>query len=364
VAVASASIRQADEPAFPGFVRSFAFDAGRTTWIDSAWVLRTRMRSGAETKLLYTDPYKETPENVATSAVFLRQNRLVLERSRLLWWSRRARSGGGDVNEYVYTASVESRKGTKIADYVNNGDQGGFITGLAGDSSGLSYSVVNVNAASPAGGSPYRVTAGGLWSVIGLRRQRVPGVPPGFLMTRAAGRVAIVPAELGDQNAGLPRRTGIVEIRDAASGSLISSISPTLVDAVALSSTTVAVLVGGRVSSRNVAGQPGVAVLAGARIERYDIATGQLTGSTPAPPDTVVDLDMSGNRVALRTTSAIKLLDIRTGHISTIASTSPWRPAGVAISGSTVAWMESKRIAPGEASKKTFQTRIRTLVLS
>src|SRR5664279_433548 len=47
---------------FAGVARSFDADAGRVAWIDSAWALHVRsLRSGVETRILYTNPYEEIP---------------------------------------------------------------------------------------------------------------------------------------------------------------------------------------------------------------------------------------------------------------------------------------------------------------
>ena len=59
---------------------------------------------------------------------------------------------------------------------------------------------------------------------------------------------------------------------------------------------------------------------------------------------------------------SIGLLDAATGKMSTVVTTQ-WRPTAVRIDGGTVAWVEQRRIALGEVSKKTFRARIRTVAL-
>lgn len=330
---------------FPGIARAFAYDAGRVAWIDSAWALRIRtVRTGAERKILYTNPYEEIPDFPAEITPFLAANRrLVLERRRLVWRSTRGRSLA-EAADHVYIGTVDAGRGRRVATEVHtDGWVGGYVTGIAGDGSGFSYGVVTVEQVAPESDRTH-VVGGSLWLIVDGRLRRVPDTPPAIVFARAAGRVAIAPVDLNERSGGDPVPAGTVEIRNATTGALISTFSVGRVRAVAL--------------SREIA-----AVLVGRRIKRYDVVSGQLLGLTVVPADTAFDLDMAADRIVFRPKSAINVLDASTGRISTAATTTPWRPSGVAVDGRTVSWAESRRIAPGEVSKKTFRTRIRTAAL-
>jgi hypothetical protein len=315
------------------------------------------LKTGLETNLSYTNQYQELPNYSGGTD-------LELAGGKLWWLSRRGEDTIGDVAEHVYEAPVVATRGRRIATYKNNDYQGGFVTGLGADRLGQSYSFVQ-RKASDADGDPPCTSTGGLNSLVGSRLRRVPGFQPGSLMARADGRVAFAPAETGDpkRSCGRPTPAETVEVHDASTGAPISTVAAGKIDAVAMSRQTVVILAGGSIGERTVAGRSHVPVVTRGRIERFSIATGKLVGSTMAPFQTVLDLDMDGVWVVFRTRYSVEALDTRVGRISTIAATSPWQPGGVAIDGNTVAWVETKRIAAGEPSRKTFVSRIRTRTL-
>jgi hypothetical protein len=107
-----------------------------------------------------------------------------------------------------------------------------------------------------------------------------------------------------------------------------------------------------------------VAVLTVNRINRYRVSDGELVGSTPVPADTAAELEATVGHAVFRTRHSVRLIDLSTGTMRTLATTTSWQPTAVAIDGRTVSWAESRRVAPGEPSRRTFQTRIRTLVVS
>ena len=216
---------------FPGVAREFDYEAGRVAWIDSAWALRVRVvRTGAQQKFLYTNPYEEIP-------AFSSRRRLVLEQRRLLWLSTRGLGSRGlaDHADHVYLGDVERLRGRRVARYVHFGGlDGSSVNGVAGDSTGFSYGVVTVRETAP-DSRRYRVTGGAVWSVIDGRPRLVPDTPPAIVLGRAAGRVAIAPLDTSERRSGVPVAAGPVEIRNATSGVLVSSFSPGPVRAFALS---------------------------------------------------------------------------------------------------------------------------------
>jgi hypothetical protein len=336
-AARAATPRPVTVTSFAGFARELDVAAGRVAWIDSAWALRMRsLRSGVETKILYTNPYNELPSTSPAP-------RLLLEPRRSVWLSTRA-TGMFDIADRVFLAAGDSPRAQRIASTGRlDGFDGGYVTGVAGDSSGFSYGIVVVK---KIGENPetYQVSGGGVWAAAGAAPRRVPGAAPSIVLAYAAGRVAIAPVDTSARANGRPVAAGPLEIRNATTGSLVSGVSPGgAVRAAALSPTTLTLLVG-------------------SRVERYDVASGMLLGSTTVPGDIVAELRISGERIVFRRTHSIGLLDAATGRVATLTATS-WRPTGVAIDGRTVAWAETRRIAPGEPSKKTFAARIRALTL-
>jgi hypothetical protein len=334
---------------FPGVARSFDADAGRVAWIDSAWALHVRsLRSGVETKVLYTNPYEEIPMSRSGPRLVLEYSatRLVLEPRRLAWISTRG-AGMFYYAEHVYVAPVGATHGHRVANVLHgDGTDGGYIMGLAGDAAGFAYGVAMVKPIGP-DQQFFQVSGGGVFTLTGATPRKLPGAPPAIVLAETAGRLAIAPLDTNQSTDGTPLATGSIEIRNAMTGALVSSVTPAgVLRAATLTPTT-------------------LAVLAGSRIVRYDIASGQLLGSTPVPTNTAADLESSGTRIAFRRTRSVAVLDATTGRISTVVAT-PWRPTSVALDGPKLTWAERLRIAPGDVfdqSKKDFTTRVKTITL-
>ncbi|MGH3043294.1 MAG: hypothetical protein ACRDM2_01080 [Gaiellaceae bacterium] len=139
-----------------------------------------------------------------------------------------------------------------------------------------------------------RVTAGPSGLVMG----NVPGAPGsvGSTIAYAAGRVALVPLENGEPPSHDPGR---VEIRDVATGALVSQFTPAApVRAVALSQSVAAVLTKAGGS---------------ARIETYDVQTGALRDSWTPRNAIFPSLDLAGQRIVYRVGTEIRVLRIDTG---------------------------------------------------
>jgi hypothetical protein len=336
-AAAASGPRATTVVTFPGVARSFDADAGRVAWIDSAWILHVRpLRSGAGTTIRYTNPYQEVPSASAGPP-------LVLGRRRLLWLSTRGVAMFEDADR-VYVASVGATRGRRLTNAVHSeGGAGGYVTGLAGDDAGFAYGTVTVDQTETEV-TRYQVSGGGVWTLAGAMPRRLPGAPPAVVLAESAGRIAIAPVDTGRRGTGTPVAGHSVEIRNATTGAVVSSVSTTgAVRAAALSPTTLTVILDGRLAY-------------------YRVADGRLLGYAAIPADTAAELDGAGARVAFRRTRSIGVADTTSGRVSTVVTTS-WRPTGVALDGGTLAWAESRRVAPGEVSRKTYTARVRTLVL-
>ena len=321
---------------FPGVVRAFDYEAARIAWIDSAWVLRGRsVRSGAESATFYTNPYEEIP---APGSV----GRLVLGESRLLWVSTRG-TGMFEEADHVYTAEIGAAKGQRLTtEEHGDGSDGAYVTGLAGDRGGFSFGSVVVEAVG-ADKQSYQVTGGGVWSVVKGVPHRLSGAPPAYVAARSSGRVALRPVSRDVRPAGTPIPAGPVEVRNATTGASISRFDPGAVRSLAMNAAY-------------------VAVLTGRRIVLYDVHEGRLAGSTRVPADTAADIVVAGQFVVFHTQSGVHILDPTSGWLYTLATTkAPWKITNIAADLSTIAWVESRRVAAGEPARRTFVSRVRTV---
>jgi hypothetical protein len=320
---------------FSGFAYELGFEGDRVVWIDKAWILRVRaVSSGTQSAIHYTNFYEEMPD-----PDFSDRPRLALAGQRLAWLSTRG-AGRGFSNDHVYTARIEDTSGRRLFTVQHAEDgEGGYVTGLAGDSLGFSYGLVKVEGDS--GQGIYHVAGGGVWTMVGAQRRRLPGVPPGIVLARAAGRIAVAPVVTDERSGASPVATGLVEIRDAENGTLISSFTPGFVRPLLALTAEIA------------------AVRKGSRIDWYDPKSGTLLGSVSLPSKTETPLVASGHLIAVRTAHALKVLDTETRRVSAIPVAAPWHPLRVAISGSTVAWTEVRITA----DRKGFITRINVVAL-
>jgi hypothetical protein len=320
---------------FPGFAYQLGFEGDSLVWIDKAWILRVRaVSSGTQRAIHYTNFYEEISDPDSSG-----RSRLAIAGERLAWLSTRG-AGRFFYNDHVYTARIDDTSGRRLftAQHAEDGE-GGYVTGLAGDSLGFSYGFVKVEG--DAGQGIYRVSGGGVWTMAGAQRHRLPGAPPGVVLARAAGRVAIAPVVTDARSGASPMATGLVEIRDAENGTLISSFTPGFVRPLLALTAEIA------------------AVRKGSRIDWYDPGSGNLLGRVSLPSSTNSPLAASGRLVAVRTAHTVKVLDTETRRVSTIPVAAPWHPSLIAISGATVAWAEVRLTL----DRKGFITRINVAAL-
>jgi hypothetical protein len=153
---------------------------------------------------------------------------------------------------------------------------------------------------------------------------------PAALLAASRERIALVPAVRIDSFGQFGvAENGLVEIRNASNGSLVSSFAPVgTVRGLALTGTTVAVLVA---SGRTK------------RIERYSITTGTLLRTTWVRRSTVSELDMAGHRILFRTGWTIRVLNARTGLVRRVV-TLGGPPLGLSIEGRRVVWAGNRTI--------------------
>jgi hypothetical protein len=224
---------------------------------------------------------------------------LVLGAGRAVWME----DVGGSVRTWsIYTAAVADRRLKWLTEFEQTGGAGDHPI-LAGD--GRTLALAWASSDVPAGDETncldddvpcrFTVVGGGARRVVGGTTVRIPGVPPAAYFAASAGRIAVVPADRTIRSSPVPRAVegGPVQIRDAVTGTLVSSFAPTgTVRAVALSSRIAAVLVT----------EAGVR-----RIDRYDAVNGALLGKTIVPAATA-ELELAGRTVVFRAGKSIWIL--------------------------------------------------------
>lgn len=240
------------------------------------------------------------------------------------------------------TAAVGDRRVTRLASFTGPGLEsgGGGLPIVDEDGTGPVYAdypwTEVMNAAEcwdmdndmPTASCRYRLR-GHVWRVVGRARRRVPRIGPAFAVAATPSRVAYVPgstAETTGTPAGPERRIVVRRLRDGAPVGEIAVDDE--VKALAFSGSIVAVLV------QDATGE--------ARIERYEVAMGQLIGATVVPnaPSVLHDIRSSldvGHRVVYRIRNAIHVLAVRDGDDSVV-----WRtrrpPLDLAIEGRRIVW--------------------------
>jgi hypothetical protein len=259
---------------------------------------------------------------------------LVLGGGRALW----VEDVGGSTRTWtIYTAAIDDRRVRWLTELGETGGVGDYYD-LAADGPTRAFAWATVDF--PEDDEPtcweddvpcrYAVVGGRARRVVGRTSVRIPGVPPPVDFDASAGRIAVVPADRTIRANPVPRAVadGPVEIRDAESGTLVTSFAPTgRVWAVALAGRSAAVL---------------VARADGKRIERYDAVTGALRGARPVPANTATDLDVAGTRVVYRVGRAIRLFD--SARAATSRLWTPRRtPMDVSIEGRRVVWATNSR---------------------
>jgi hypothetical protein len=161
--------------------------------------------------------------------------------------------------------------------------------------------------------------------VPGASGATLTGVPFSRTLVFAAGRVALVPLEIGQS----PYHSADhVEIRDVATGALLSQFSPAgAIKALALSQSAAVVLV------RDTNGDTW--------IEHRAIATGALERSWPVRKAIFPALDVHGPRIVYRIGAEIRVLRMDTGRsrlLHRVTSPTFFTIGDVQIEGNRVVW--------------------------
>jgi len=259
--------------------------------------------------------------------------------SPALLWSLHETAAQSLKFDYVVGATVHDpleRRFQEVA-HANHG-AGLWLAGLAGSGSTLVYAVAQVayknqveclSAPQEPGACDLKIAGGGVFRVVG-RKAPVPvkHAPAAVLVAASGPDIALVPAVGTSTTDGHPLASpnDAVEVRDAVTGSVVTSISPDGTPvAIALSESALAVL------SRSA----GTILLSW-----YDPTSGNELGSLKVPAATNPELSAGDGTLVFRVGRSIRAVDTATKHIRTIAKAAA-TPVGLSIAGKRIAWAEN-----------------------
>ena len=261
--------------------------------------------------------------------------------SPALLWTLRESAAQSLRFDYVLGATVGDPNERRFQEvtHANHGD-GLWLSGLAGSGSTLLYSVTQVeykdqvaclSTPKQPGACALKITGGGVYRVVGRKPPTlIKGAPASVAIAVSGSDVACVPAVGTSATDGHPiaAADNPIEIRDVASGSLVTSITPSGAPlAIALSDTTLAVL-----------DKPSTGT--GLELSWYDLNAGTELGSVTVPAQTTASLALADGAVVFRVGNSIRTVDLTSQAVKTIA-TATATPIGLSASGSRVAWAEN-----------------------
>ena len=241
--------------------------------------------------------------------------------------------------DYVVGATVADpveRRFQEVA-HANHG-AGLWLGGVAGNGKTLVYAVADVaykdqvaclSTPKAPGACELKVVAGGVYRIVGRRTpERVRGASPAVAVATSGDAVAYIPAAGASTADGHPlaARDEAVEVRNATSGALETSITAHGVPvAVGLSGTTLALI--GRSAGRLM-------------LTWADISSGQVLGSVGLPAGAAAQVAVGEHVIVFRVGRSIRSVDIATKRVRVVAKAAA-TPIGLSIAGSRVAWAEN-----------------------
>jgi hypothetical protein len=239
--------------------------------------------------------------------------------------------------DYLVGASVGDRRERRFQQLAHTSRGAGlWFGGVAGAGSTLVYGVTSVDYVDEAGclagtdtcalrvvrdgGGVYRVTPK-------MRLVQIPGTAAAVEVATANGRVAYVEADSVDkQGRPVPGADLPIEVADAATGKVVSSITPQGTPvAIALSTHVLATL---------------EQTPLGLRLAWYSPDTGVAAGSVPVALDASPELSVSDQIAVYHVGRSIRAVDISTSHPRALATAADV-PIGLSVVGGRVAWAEN-----------------------
>jgi hypothetical protein len=241
--------------------------------------------------------------------------------------------------DYVLGATVADTRERRFQEVAHASHGAGqWLAGVAGSGSTLVYAVAEVayknqvdclSAPEAPGACDLKIVGGGIYRVVG-RSAPVPidHAPASVAVAASGGDIALVPAVGTSAADGRPLASpdAGVEVRDAVTGSVVTSVSPNGTPiAIALSGGTLAVL-------SRFAGKLG--------LSWYDPPTGKELGSMTVPAATAHALSAGDGLIVFRVGRSIRAVDTATKRARTVAKAAA-TPIGLSIAGRRIAWAEN-----------------------
>jgi hypothetical protein len=311
----------------PTRIDAFAQDGHHIAWLTGgcARLAIRSLRTGLEVESSSRAATSTCPHNTT--------HLLALSGGRALW----ARAPGGiTVNTLVYTfAAGDRRRRVARLDWSPPGN-GRLLTGMEGDRGTLVFAWVEVEhldeGAEGCFDNPVPcqlgVVEGRVLRVSRTQTTRIPGAPAPAFLAVSKGRVALAQVAPQYPTPG-PVARGPVEVRDAATGSVITTVEPSgSVRTIAVSGGLLATFIR----------QAGTT-----RIDVWDAFTSGLLRSVILPDRAAADIDLAGERLVWRAGRSIYVLDLMVGT-SKFLFRSRLVPVGLSIEGRRVAWAAGRTV--------------------
>ncbi|HEY2543573.1 MAG TPA: hypothetical protein VGH92_11035 [Gaiellaceae bacterium] len=241
--------------------------------------------------------------------------------------------------DYVLGATVadpRERRFEQVA-HANHG-AGLWLAGVAGGGSTLVYAdaqvaykdqVACLSTPDEPGACDLKVVGGGIYRVVG-RKPPVPlkGTRPAVAVAAVGDEVAFIPAVGSSTTDGHPLASANVpvEVRNAVTGDLVTSVSPDgMPISIALSSGTLAVV--GRLDGKLV-------------LSWYEMPSGKPGGTITLPAKAAPAVSAGDGAIVFQVGRSIRSVDVATGQVHTVA-TAAAQPIGLSIAGRRIAWAEN-----------------------
>ena len=264
---------------------------------------------------------------------------LALAGTNALWTLREA-SPAPLPFDYVVGAGMSDPSERRFQELAHGSRGAGlWLGGIAGDADTLVYAVTSVEYVNEVtclsdpkapGACALKVNpeGSGVYRVVGRQQpELVPGTSAAVDVAAAGSDVAYVQtAKIGAHGAPLASAEMPIEVRDAASGTVVASVEPQGTPvAIALTPHLLATL---------------EQTPLGLRLAWYDLETSALNGSVQVPTTTSPELSASDRLIVFEVGRSIRGVNPATRQVSTLAQAGS-TPIGLSIQSGRVAWAEN-----------------------
>ena len=279
----------------------------------------------------------KTTRNVTCRWAVVPPVRLAIAGTNALWTLREAAPAPLPF-DYVLGAGFRDPKERRFQEVAHaNSGAGLWLGGIAGDTDTLVYAVTSVDYVDEVtclsdpkapGACEMKIAGGGVYRVVGRQRPKlVPGTTAAVDVAASGSTVAYVStAAIGARGAPLASAEMPIEVRDAATGTLVARVEPQGTPiAIALTPHLLATL---------------ERTPLGLQLAWYDIGASALSGSVPVPETTSPVLSASDQLIVFEVGRSIRGVNPTSHHVSTLTQAGS-TPVGLSVEGSRVAWAEN-----------------------